>query len=504
MFNRLDSLDLLLKMTREDQQEIIEKFEELDVAEIGEQTWATRVSNAEKEELTKKTKSAKDPAFIPKTGYYFEHDSREGVNQTEPEPNNNQELIKSAAVVTKFKTAQQQQQPRRKQTNNNNNKKNFKSISVRNADEIDTNERWKHDRFDLDEQQPKTENEIVKRYGFDIRKAKDLNQVVVNEHVADNNNNNHKRNNKIKSKRPQSSGSHSKTPQRHFENNNNEPIRNNRSNYRNKNQKQYNKRTNNNNQSLNDSFNYYEKENDYNKVNVSNNWESDVSKLRRPPPRQQQQQQQLNRPNTSYTRASAEPTTKNTQRPYSTQNNLRNSNERTFNNNNIKQRPYEPKHLQLENSITYNEAKMPINDSDHKRNHHHHNNNDMPKRYSSIRNQKPPQNGYSQQAQQQHPQIHNQHVYPQPTPFIYQNKHHYQYDMPIQQQQQHQIQVMNNQQPPAQYYYVQAPPHQQQSDFYNNSPIQTSHVYYNSQQHTQMIQQMRQSKAIPIINPHGY
>lgn len=38
---------------------------------------------------------------------------------------------------------------------------------------------WKHDRFNIEEQKPKSEKEIVRTYGFDIRKAKNLSEVQV-------------------------------------------------------------------------------------------------------------------------------------------------------------------------------------------------------------------------------------------------------------------------------------------------------------------------------------
>lgn len=44
------------------------------------------------------------------------------------------------------------------------------------TNDIDT-DRWCHDRFDMEEQKPKSESELVKRYGFDIRTAKDVSEV---------------------------------------------------------------------------------------------------------------------------------------------------------------------------------------------------------------------------------------------------------------------------------------------------------------------------------------
>lgn len=225
--------------------ELSEKLKDLnvegtneDIDNNDEHNWARRVSNAEKEaaaELPEPTtvsndidkvekkpvKASKDPAFIPKTGYYFEHDSREGETKPQAVPdstNSQNEDLKPTEPLP------------RKQGRKAPNKKNFKSISV-STDEVDTAERWQHDRFDFDEQQPKSEVEIVKRYGFNIRKAKDVNEVMGND--GDGDSNVHKKftgkksqRSKKSQQRTQSSGSYrsSQTPQRQF--NNNEQQRN--------------------------------------------------------------------------------------------------------------------------------------------------------------------------------------------------------------------------------------------------------------------------------------
>ncbi|CAF0938205.1 unnamed protein product [Brachionus calyciflorus] len=82
----------------------------------------------------------KDPANIPRKGYFFEHDNRED---------------------------EQSDNSKKKNTNRNFNRKFRGNI----------NEKWSHDRFDERQQQPKSKNELVRRYGYDIREENDVNSI---------------------------------------------------------------------------------------------------------------------------------------------------------------------------------------------------------------------------------------------------------------------------------------------------------------------------------------
>lgn len=643
-------------------------------------------------------KKRKDPAYIPRTGYYFEHDSREDdqksekgnqetptdaesqLGNSEPVVNSNLASAKSSKPPTSIKNGNIKQ--RRK-----NFKKKFNSLDVIEKD-IDNTDRWKHDRFDLDEQQPKSENEIVKRYGFDIRKAKDVNEIMIESNVSDdkkyteraksqpkslkiNNKSGSKENNrrqKFRNKLKFKSVDEEPT----FENNINsstvdenrkrsefknfnqihESTQNNRSNTKNNNSKRNGFRNNrnyihfnsgndnknirhtqtNNNSfddDLNNSYNYFERENDYevqdnlNKDRIGN----DLSKLRRqraknnednknlPRPKNysnnnrnnieddynnKQYNEQQNNKRNNYTNPRNKPNERgynnrinNNNRNFSENRNQvngnhefqngnrRNTNDRGLNsdNNNHKHdqdnyqshqncpvnnsspkknnqsKPFfKPKHLQLEDSVMYNQeqkifdkastpvyenhnGKMKFNYQPKFRDQNGTENNEMPKRYSSIRNQKP--NGY----QTGNKSLNSSVLINQPNhsnnngnlpnsysqqQFVYQNNNHrqgYHYEQPphaIPIQQQHNIphQALNINPPPQgnppQYYYVQAPPstieyssHEYANTAYNSVNLQSNTMYYNNP--NQIIinnsHQQRQSKAIPIVNPqpnHGY
>ena len=116
-------------------------------------------------------KKKKDPTNIPKKGYFFEHDSREreeSLKEANGDMAADKKTQEDDLKTTKVKN---------KITNNtakkiNIRRKNFNSNAV--DQNIDTNERWQHDRFDQEQQKPKTRNELIKRYGYDIRDQNEL------------------------------------------------------------------------------------------------------------------------------------------------------------------------------------------------------------------------------------------------------------------------------------------------------------------------------------------
>lgn len=100
----------------------------------------TKSTNNENGKPKKESKNVKkDPSVIPRKSYFFEHDDRE-EDRNEP-----------------------RRQTQRGRPNWNNNKSSVRSHRG------NPDERWTHDRFNLNEQKPKTKTEIVKRYGYDIR-----------------------------------------------------------------------------------------------------------------------------------------------------------------------------------------------------------------------------------------------------------------------------------------------------------------------------------------------
>ena len=136
----------------------------------------------------KRKQKRKDPAFIPRSGYYFEHDDREDDSPTKKDPTeasppeskanlaenppketkpdeNDAKSVKETdkkAPKPNFKSKTSNPNPRRKRFNGIGN--NPKASESQNDED-----RWTHDRFDVNEQQPKSRTEIVQRYGYDIR-----------------------------------------------------------------------------------------------------------------------------------------------------------------------------------------------------------------------------------------------------------------------------------------------------------------------------------------------
>ncbi len=57
---------------------------------------------------------------------------------------------------------------------------------IRNKNQLYETDRWKHDRFDAEEQIPKTTQDIVRLYGYDLRKDYGVRSKPVN-NTHDNN-----------------------------------------------------------------------------------------------------------------------------------------------------------------------------------------------------------------------------------------------------------------------------------------------------------------------------
>ena len=113
-------------------------------------------------------KKKKDPTNIPKKGYFFEHDSREHEESLKEE---NGDI--AADKIPSMKTPDDDlkaTKAKNKITNNTAKKNNIRRKNFNVVDQsIDTNERWQHDRFDQEQQKPKSRSELIKRYGYDIR-----------------------------------------------------------------------------------------------------------------------------------------------------------------------------------------------------------------------------------------------------------------------------------------------------------------------------------------------
>lgn len=100
-----------------------------------------------------------NPQYIPKRGTFYEHDDRTAEDDLEikREPSEQAEVNSSAdAVGSGTKTSQSPEISHASKTM----KKWQPASGV---------ERWAHDRFDPNEQAPKSRNELVSAYGYDIR-----------------------------------------------------------------------------------------------------------------------------------------------------------------------------------------------------------------------------------------------------------------------------------------------------------------------------------------------
>lgn len=92
-------------------------------------------------DLDKLNLDENDPLFIPKKGIFYQHDTR--IHRHKPPVLNDLNIVKEKPVV--------QQKLSRSST------------------KMKLNEEWKHDMFDVSNQLPKTSNDIINKYGYDIR-----------------------------------------------------------------------------------------------------------------------------------------------------------------------------------------------------------------------------------------------------------------------------------------------------------------------------------------------
>ena len=174
-----------------------------------EETAASKSQRASKKG-GKKKKEPQDPAQIPRKGFFFEHDNRqddEPLSEAAPEVNNAaisasvavddqvapQEGITTVAVraseeeiasrdSVSVRNARPQPSPSKAGRNPNNVRQKYgakirsfgrrkQQPLIEGGECVDDEAVWSHDRFDLDEQQPKSKTEIVKVYGYDIREG---------------------------------------------------------------------------------------------------------------------------------------------------------------------------------------------------------------------------------------------------------------------------------------------------------------------------------------------
>ena len=213
------------QVSNEEEQKLKEA-EELKQAQEASSVMAN--TNQDKGKKKGRKKKEIDPAQIPRKGYFFEHDNREDEvddenesdkdkiknaentatvpPESKEEPNSNEPVQETEnpgekAVESKEnaqldnatnskKPSMPKNSARTKVNLNNINQKygnkvransgktNFrKKKQIEDEDSIDDDAKWSHDRFDSNEQQPKTKIELVKRYGYDIREKTDKNNV---------------------------------------------------------------------------------------------------------------------------------------------------------------------------------------------------------------------------------------------------------------------------------------------------------------------------------------
>ena len=119
----------------EDQEDEVEKLKEEDVEEEKE---------AEEEEVEEKIKEEEEEdkaTFIPKQGLFYQHDSRS-------EKRNHSSVINHVMTSSDWSWRHRvRARPRREKDKG----------------------RWLHDRYDQEEQTPKTRFDIIQEYGYDIR-----------------------------------------------------------------------------------------------------------------------------------------------------------------------------------------------------------------------------------------------------------------------------------------------------------------------------------------------
>jgi hypothetical protein len=143
----------------------------------------------------------KDPSVIPKKGLFYEHDYRDfeeenevvnkisiatDLEQTAPTMRDGQEGEQDKKVDTEKVTVESSIIGKSKPVELLNRSSNKPSeISHKNNKNIDT-ERWAHDRFDMNEQKPKSSQDLINRYGYDIRQETSIEAIKQVEGNQDN------------------------------------------------------------------------------------------------------------------------------------------------------------------------------------------------------------------------------------------------------------------------------------------------------------------------------
>lgn len=95
------------------------------------------------------------PQYIPKRGAFYEHDDRLG-------PEDSNEDNKEESTVLKISSVPSEKVEKKKITTKDSNDSISQSMTK-------NDEKWGHDMFDENEQKPKSREELLSRYGFDIR-----------------------------------------------------------------------------------------------------------------------------------------------------------------------------------------------------------------------------------------------------------------------------------------------------------------------------------------------
>jgi hypothetical protein len=150
-----------------------------------------RANNRATVKQQRRIKKEKDPTVIPKKGLFYEHDYRDLEEENEKEiATVDQE--QAASVLADNEEIKQEKEIYIEKATNENGSKNLdkakpiellnrpsnkrNEIARSNNKNID-DERWAHDRFDLNEQKPKSSQDLIKRYGYDIRKEKSVEAI---------------------------------------------------------------------------------------------------------------------------------------------------------------------------------------------------------------------------------------------------------------------------------------------------------------------------------------
>lgn len=146
------------------------KPDEKSDAKVGQ----TRRNRAARNRRNRKV-NQKDPNYIPRKAYFYEHDNRDDDQNEVKEEDKSQKEIQ----IEEATHPSNESKPKilNKRINGNKNKSTRNKFKI-DASKID-NEPWAHDKFDESEQTPKSETEIVKKYGYDIRKEAKLPEEAI-------------------------------------------------------------------------------------------------------------------------------------------------------------------------------------------------------------------------------------------------------------------------------------------------------------------------------------